>query len=1278
MKQWLSVIVIAAMAVGLFALPTEQRLQAQSPPVSLLPNSGLETLNPNNPAMPLGFSANGQQGVQVQVASVTDEVYAGERAALVSARTVAWTGIQTQIQQVVAAHGAEVYSISAYMRLASTGAANARINLKIVGHDNGILREDNLTNSTVITEAWTQVQANVDFTGLDLDDVKNIQISFNTHSLDSFYIDELSLLKQPEEPGEEEPDIGDAVYYVSSASGDDGAGDGSEQNPWRTIQKAADEAVAGDTVIIREGTYRETVKPAVRGVEAHPITFRAYPGEQVTVSGADEVTGWVQDEGHIYRASVAMELGHENQVFYNGEMLFEARWPNAGGYTPDKLLEFDKATMDEGTTATTIVDAQLPDYDWTGGSVWVNSDHRWLSWTGLITGSGTGSLEIVNNADAAGNHLAKAGGSYYVYGIKDALDTAGEWYYDGASLYAWVPGGGNPNGLIEVKKRLYAFDLAGKDHIHLENLHIHAATIKYDQQSDYNVLDGVTMRYLYHSNRADQAYLSQLDTGLMVFGTHNEILNSEIGYGSGSGVVLKGDDHRVVNSHIHDFNYIGSYAAPLIFNGKRNLVSHNTIQRAGRSVVGRGNDNGGFYDSLLQYNDLGYGGYLTADLGLLYFNAQDGGNSEIRYNWLHDNYAPVNQHGLHFDHGVKNMIVHHNAVWGVNGNAFRNNMHTNYVLWLNNTGTTAGSNGFGSTWAAAMEMDQHGSQWINNVTTGGILIQGSNATIYNNETNYGDLIDNKYLTSGTAPVDSAVMLQGITDAYSGQGPDRGAYELGQTPWTAGHNFLSPPVQVDVSRTAVRERNRVINASFEAAELAPWQTSGNQVDLHNFSSFQWDVNKTTLVGHYSARLGSGVNEIYQVIEDLEPDTTYEWMAKLRVDAGEQACIGVRDYGGAEVCSDPVASTNALWQKTLLTFRTGEQATSATVYVKKLSAGSGRVYVEDTGLQYKDPLNDVLIQAEELARLNPQLPAAVLAQLQQATEAAREVIEDATASWQEKSDAAASLQALNEVTAARVELLKTMETADSKHAAAVEGGAVGQYEPGAKAQLWSAIEEAEELLQDLQATMQELELAHQELEAELDTFLQRVNKTPLTALARADMISILQDLPQWSSQTNVQPQTDGSLAFHAVNKYLGETFRDELFEFDLRYTFNGMSRDWPGIVLRSQKESSSLIWQSADTAYLIVLKPNQWELQRFVDGAGGIIRTTPNTHFAGGQQTYRVQAGTEDMADGVRIFLYVDGVRVFDYIDTEAPLMLDGYFGYHNGPDTGAITVIAVED
>ncbi len=73
-------------------------------------------------------------------------------------------------------------------------------------------------------------------------------------------------------------------YYVSTTGKDSASG--TLCRPFRTIQKAASVASAGDTIYIRGGVYRERVTAKRSGTEGNVITYRNYPGERVTLDGA--------------------------------------------------------------------------------------------------------------------------------------------------------------------------------------------------------------------------------------------------------------------------------------------------------------------------------------------------------------------------------------------------------------------------------------------------------------------------------------------------------------------------------------------------------------------------------------------------------------------------------------------------------------------------------------------------------------------------------------------------------------------------------------------------------------------------------------------------------------------------------------------------------------------------------------------------------------------------------------------------------------------------------
>ena len=92
------------------------------------------------------------------------------------------------------------------------------------------------------------------------------------------------------------------LYWVDQAIGND-SNVGSESQPFKTIQRAmqGNTISPGDAVIIREGTYYGQVSPETGGTPGNRIVITSYPGENVTVSGAINLTGtWTQD-GNAWR-----------------------------------------------------------------------------------------------------------------------------------------------------------------------------------------------------------------------------------------------------------------------------------------------------------------------------------------------------------------------------------------------------------------------------------------------------------------------------------------------------------------------------------------------------------------------------------------------------------------------------------------------------------------------------------------------------------------------------------------------------------------------------------------------------------------------------------------------------------------------------------------------------------------------------------------------------------------------------------------------------------------
>ena len=91
-----------------------------------------------------------------------------------------------------------------------------------------------------------------------------------------------------------------ATEYHVSLKGKDGD-PGSAKKPLRTIQAAANLAMPGDTITVHKGIYRERIDPPRGGAsEEERIVYRAAPGEKVSITGAEETTGWEHQHGNVW------------------------------------------------------------------------------------------------------------------------------------------------------------------------------------------------------------------------------------------------------------------------------------------------------------------------------------------------------------------------------------------------------------------------------------------------------------------------------------------------------------------------------------------------------------------------------------------------------------------------------------------------------------------------------------------------------------------------------------------------------------------------------------------------------------------------------------------------------------------------------------------------------------------------------------------------------------------------------------------------------------------
>jgi hypothetical protein len=115
------------------------------------------------------------------------------------------------------------------------------------------------------------------------------------------------------------------VYYVDPrhpAAADEPAW-GYPAVPLATLAKAMEVARGGETVVLRGGLYRETLKPASSGV-----SVRAMKGDKVTISGADAIEGWQRAADGSWSAPLA---GKPKKVLRDGRPWTEFTYGEATG-----------------------------------------------------------------------------------------------------------------------------------------------------------------------------------------------------------------------------------------------------------------------------------------------------------------------------------------------------------------------------------------------------------------------------------------------------------------------------------------------------------------------------------------------------------------------------------------------------------------------------------------------------------------------------------------------------------------------------------------------------------------------------------------------------------------------------------------------------------------------------------------------------------------------------------------------------------------------------------
>jgi hypothetical protein len=599
--------------------------------------------------------------------------------------------------------------------------------------------------------------------------------------------------------------------------------------PFRTIQWAASLMEPGDTCHIRGGMYRETVTPANSGTSNAPITFKAYNGERVTINGTDVVRGWTRHSNHVYRTVIPWDLGlGKNQVFMDGRMISEARYPNQR-FDPTNGLDVSRPPRASIVDVFAdelfffVADPNLPIGPW--GDARINiTDQTWgLMETMTVLGAADQQLFLRRIGLGYGDPQIDA--QYFLWGKLELLDAPAEWFLERTSLYLWTPWSDDPERhVVEVKHRPLGFALTNRAYITIEGLHLFACTISSVSPSNtahHLVLDGIHARYVSHELDLSgfDPWTDGLSTsGVLLHGHDHVIRNSSIAFSSGNGLALQGSNCVAVNNIIHDVNYAGTDCAAVAvasdwksygpsvghelayntcFNGGRSLVLH---RRCGRLKI--------------HHNHLFNAGLQTGDGGVTYCFDTDGEGTEIAYNVVHNNYGYYYNAGIYLDNYSFHFVVHHNLVFNC-GVALNLNQPSRGNKIYHNTflGFTYGATGI-------FDGGMAGTELRNNIFTRYYCPIPEGIS----ENNLGMPVDPVFvnpnafdfrLQTHSPAREVGLLLPPYTDGAQGW-PDLGAYESDLPLWNAGATIQEPRVYGDLEPPSWPPSTGLVGAFYDYA------------------------------------------------------------------------------------------------------------------------------------------------------------------------------------------------------------------------------------------------------------------------------------------------------------------------------------------------------------------------------------------------------------------------------------------------------------------------------